>query len=46
MKIETSNLIKLEPDTGKVFDYKDPEQGHLYAKVIFLGDGDSADNYI
>lgn len=57
------NLIKLQADIGKVFDYADlsahtheeenPETGeketvvdHLYAKTIFLGIGDSADNYV
>lgn len=57
------NLIKLQADIDKVFDYADlsahtheeenPETGeketvvdHLYAKTIFLGIGDSADNYV
>ena len=63
MKQETYNLIKLEAEAGKVFDWANlddhiieevnPETGetekvqdHLYAKIIYLGDGDSADNYI
>lgn len=63
MKQETYNLIKLEAEAGKVFDWanleehtfeqENPETGemevvteHLYAKTIYLGDGDSADNYI
>lgn len=63
MKQSTYNLVKLEAEDGKVFDYanleehtqevKNPETGekeividHLYAKVIYLGVGDSIDNYI
>lgn len=63
MKTENFNLIKLEADEGKVFDWVDltehtheeenPEteekitvQDHLYAKTIFLGLNDSANNYI
>lgn len=55
MKREMIALTKLEADDGKVFDYnfgmdateeEIEERGHLYAKTIFLGDGDSADNYI
>lgn len=61
MKQETYNLIKLEADEGKVFDFafpkseevENPETGekeiitdHLYAKVIYLGAGDDAMNYI
>ena len=63
MKQETYNLIKLEAEIGKVFDWANlddhiieevnPETGeteevqdHLYAKTIYLGDGDSADNYV
>lgn len=57
------NLIKMEADEGKVFDWanldehteeiENPETGekeivvnHLYAKVIFLGIGDSPSNYV
>ena len=63
MKQSNFNLIKLEADEGKVFDWanldehteevENPETGekeiitdHLYAKVIYLGKGDSVDNYV
>ena len=63
MTSSSFNLIKLQADIGKVFDWADltqhtheeenPETGekeivqeHLYAKTIFLGIGDSADNYV
>lgn len=51
MKTVNFNLVKLEADEGKCFDWAEPhfnegEEEHLYSKVIFLGINDSADNYI
>lgn len=56
MKSTNFNLIKIEADEGKVFDWKEEhsyedENGkkvieHLYAKTLFLSVNDSADNYI
>ena len=51
-----TNLIRIEPEEGKVFDWAEPRyikdeegelvQEHLYAKLIFLSTGDTEDNYI
>lgn len=40
-------MNKLVADEGMVFDYKEPiDNQHIFAKLIYLGIGDSADNYI
>ena len=62
MKQSNFNLIKMEADEGKVFDWADLSQhmheeetesgivvtvqDHLYAKTLFLGVGDSPENYV
>lgn len=56
MKSQDYKLIKYEADEGKVFDWKEPKyeednegnktQIHLYAKVLYIGQFDSIDNYI
>ena len=56
MKITIFNLNKYDAEDGCVFDWKEPRytkdedgnetQEHLYAKTLFIGSGDSIDNYI
>lgn len=56
MKSTNFNLVRYDADEGKVFDwavarYSEDEDGkktqqHLYAKTLFIGVGDSIDNYI
>lgn len=56
MKITVLNLKKYEAEDGYVFDWKEPRFGedingnkvqeHLYAKTLFIGTGDSIDNYV
>lgn len=58
MKIDSYNLIRLDAEDGKVFDWADlsehisiDEEGnqvqeHLYAKTIFLGLNDNVSNYV
>lgn len=56
MKSTNFNLVRYDADEGKVFDwavarFSEDEDGnktqqHLYAKTLFIGVGDSIDNYI
>lgn len=58
MKQITHTVISIEAEEGKVFDWADlsahqieDEEGnvvqeHLYAKVLFLSENDSVDNYV
>ena len=56
MKITIFNLNKYDAEDGYVFDWVEPHytkdqdgneiQEHLYAKTLFIGSGDSIDNYI
>lgn len=54
MKFTDISLLQYEADDGKVFDWKnldehideDGNQNHLYCKMLFLGAGDSIENYV
>lgn len=58
MTTNNYNLIRLDADEGKVFDWANLEehliedeegntqQEHLYVKTLFLSDLDSPENYI
>lgn len=56
MKQGILNIVKIEADEGKVFDWATPhthlnEEGeeiteHLYAKELYLSPTDSIDNYV
>lgn len=56
MKSTNFNLVRYDADEGKVFDWAvarfhtaengKKTQQHLYAKTLFIGVGDSIDNYI
>lgn len=42
VNLEDHTIEQVNPETGETEIIQD----HLYAKEIFLGDGDSADNYV
>lgn len=58
MKQSSFNMIKIEAETGKVFDWKNLDEHttvnesgetvveHLRAKVVFLAANDSVENYV